>query len=70
MEWLAQNWVFALLFAAVIVLHLFGHGGHGAHGGHSASRRSGDDAGRPNDLGAQRRPGAGGADAPHEHGSS
>jgi hypothetical protein len=70
MEWLAQNWVFALLVAAVIVLHLFGHGGHGAHGGQSATRRSGDDTGRANDVGALRRPGAGGADERHKHGGS
>jgi hypothetical protein len=69
MEWLAQNWVFALLVAAVILLHLFGHGGHGAHGGHSASRRRGDDAGRANDL-APRGPGADGAEDRHEHGGS
>ena len=69
MEWLSQNWVFALLFAAVILLHLFGHGGHGAHGGHSASRRRGDDAGRANDL-APRGPGADGAEDRREHGGS
>ncbi len=38
--------------------------------GHSASRRSGDDAGRPNGVGAQRRPDVGGADDRHEHGGS
>lgn len=29
MDWLAQNWVWVLVFAAFIAMHLFGHGGHG-----------------------------------------
>ena len=33
MDWLAQNWVWVLVFAAFIGMHLFGHGGHGSHGG-------------------------------------
>lgn len=32
MEWLSQNWVWVLFFAAFIAMHLFGHGGHGGHG--------------------------------------
>ena len=33
MEWLSQNWVWVLLFAGMIAMHLFGHGRHGGHGG-------------------------------------
>ena len=33
MDWLAENWVGVLVFAAFIGMHLFGHGGHGGHGG-------------------------------------
>lgn len=33
MDWLVQNWVWVLVFAAFIGMHLFGHGGHGGHGG-------------------------------------
>lgn len=33
MDWLVQNWVWLLVFAAFIGMHLFGHGGHGGHGG-------------------------------------
>ncbi len=35
MEWLSQNWVWVLLIAAFIAMHMFGHGGHGGHGGSS-----------------------------------
>jgi len=41
MEWLSQNWVWALFFAAFIAMHMFGHGGHGGH----ASRRDDDQDG-------------------------
>jgi len=44
MEWLAQNWVWVLVFAAFIWMHLFGHGGYSCHGGHD-----GGDAQRPTD---------------------
>ena len=27
MDWLAENWVWMLVFAAFIGMHLFGHGG-------------------------------------------
>ena len=33
MEWLSENWVFLLVVAAMVGMHLFGHGGHGGHGG-------------------------------------
>jgi len=36
MDWLAQNWVWVLVFAAFIGMHLFGHGGHGGHDGHGS----------------------------------
>lgn len=36
MDWLVQNWVYVLVFAAFIGMHLFGHGGHGGHGGRGA----------------------------------
>lgn len=34
MDWLVQNWVWVLVFAAFIGMHMFGHGGHGGHSGH------------------------------------
>ena len=34
MEWFSQNWVWVLFTAAMVAMHLFGHGGHGGHGGH------------------------------------
>ncbi|MHB1233967.1 MAG: hypothetical protein ACYCZQ_15485 [Burkholderiales bacterium] len=34
MDWLAQNWVWVVVFAVFIGMHLFGHGGHGGRGGH------------------------------------
>ena len=33
MEWLSENWVFLVVAAAMMAMHLFGHGGHGGHGG-------------------------------------
>ncbi len=38
MEWLSQNWVWAVFFAAFIAMHMFGHGGHGGHSGHASQR--------------------------------
>ena len=38
MEWLSENWVFLLVAAAMVAVHLSGHGGHG---GHSGGRRFG-----------------------------
>jgi hypothetical protein len=35
MKWILQNWVWVLLGAGFISMHLFGHGSHGGHGGHS-----------------------------------
>ena len=35
MQWISQNWVWVLFFAAFIGMHLFGHGGHGGHSGGS-----------------------------------
>ena len=43
MDWLAQNWVWVLVFAAFIGMHLFGHGGHGGHGDRSGGEESGKD---------------------------
>ncbi len=34
MDWLAENWVWLLVGAAFIAMHMFGHGGHGGHGRH------------------------------------
>jgi hypothetical protein len=33
MEWLSENWVFLVVVAGMVAMHLFGHGGHGGHGG-------------------------------------
>ena len=33
MEWLSENLVFLVVAAAMMAMHLFGHGGHGSHGG-------------------------------------
>ncbi|MHB1230957.1 MAG: DUF2933 domain-containing protein [Burkholderiales bacterium] len=33
MDWLAQNWIWVVVFAVFIGMHLFGHGGHGGRGG-------------------------------------
>lgn len=32
MEWLSENWVWVVVAAAMVAMHLFGHGGHGGHG--------------------------------------
>ena len=40
MQWLSQNWIWVLVLAAFIGMHMFGHGGHGGcGGGHDHSRR-------------------------------
>ncbi len=31
MEWLAENWIWILVGAVFVGMHLFGHGGHGKH---------------------------------------
>lgn len=41
MQWLSENWVFLLVAAVFVGLHLFGHGGHGGHGGGDADDRQG-----------------------------
>tara|TARA_R110000772_G_scaffold140245_2_gene249431 strand:- start:794 stop:982 length:189 start_codon:yes stop_codon:yes gene_type:complete len=43
MEWLAQNWLWAIFGILFVGMHMFGHGGHGAdeHSGHDASDKSG-----------------------------
>lgn len=33
MQWLAENWVWIVVFVVFIGLHMFGHGGHGGGGG-------------------------------------
>ncbi len=39
MEWARENWVWIILFAVFIGMHLFGHGGmHGGHGGHGGKK--------------------------------
>ena len=43
MEWFYENWVWVLFFAAMIAMHMFGHGGHGGHGG---SRENSEPAGK------------------------
>lgn len=41
MQWLAENWIWMVVIAAMVGMHLFGHGGHG---GHASGRR--DDEGK------------------------
>lgn len=48
MQWISQNWVWVLFFAAFIAMHLFGHGGHGGHGSKSDQT---DDKGTSADQG-------------------
>jgi len=44
MDWLSSNWVWILVVAFLVGMHLFGHGAHG--GGHShAGRGSGGGCG-------------------------
>ena len=42
MEWVSENWVFVLIAAAMVAMHLFGHGSHGSHGEHGGQRRDGE----------------------------
>jgi hypothetical protein len=52
MQWLTENWVFLLIGAAFVAMHLFGHRGHGGHGGHG--RRDDEDReGRRDDSAAR-----------------
>ena len=32
MDWLAQNWIWVVIFVLFIGMHLFGHGRHGGGG--------------------------------------
>ena len=47
MEWLSQNWIWVLLIAAFIAMHMFGHGGHRGHGGHGGSSDGGNKDAKP-----------------------
>lgn len=40
MEWLSDNWVFLVVAAAMMAMHLFGHRGHGGHGGRRRDEES------------------------------
>ncbi len=42
MEWVRENWIWILVFAVFIGMHLFGHGGHGGHAGHGGGGKKGD----------------------------
>ncbi len=42
MEWARENWIWILVFAVFIGMHLFGHGGHGGHGGRGG-KKEGDE---------------------------
>lgn len=37
MQWLGENWIWVVVIAAFMGMHLFGHGGHGGHGGDGSS---------------------------------
>lgn len=41
MDWLAQNWVWVLVFVVFIGMHMFGHGGHGGCCGGDDQRPAG-----------------------------
>ena len=45
MEWLAENWIWLLVFIAFIGMHM-GHGGHGGHES-AGSQRGADDGTHP-----------------------
>ena len=53
MGWLSQNWIWVLIFAAFIGMHMFGHGGHGGHGGHSRGQERHDAGNEGNTDGRQ-----------------
>lgn len=57
MDWLSQNWFFALVLVAFVALHLFGHGSHAGHAGHGARDRTAADGDDPQ----------GDRPAPHRH---
>lgn len=43
MSWIANNWIWIILIAGMIAMHL-GHGGHSGHGG---TARHSDQSNRP-----------------------
>ena len=50
MNWLQDNWLWAVFLIAIFAMHMFGHGGHGGHGDRRDRGRhvhGGSDAGRP-----------------------
>jgi hypothetical protein len=53
MDWLSQNWIWVLVFAAFIGMHLFGHGGHGGHGGGDQRPTDGEKPGKDRPQGHQ-----------------
>ena len=42
MDWLAENWLWFLIFGLFIVMHLFGHGSHGKHNKHNDQDKQGN----------------------------
>ena len=43
MDWLSENWIWAIFGVTFIAMHMFGHGGHGGHGrGHCGHGGKGD----------------------------
>lgn len=44
MEWLSENWIWVVVLAAFIGMHLFGHGAHGGRGQHNQTSNGAEDA--------------------------
>ena len=43
MDWLSENWLWAIYGVTFIATHMYGHGGHGGHGrGHCGHGGKGD----------------------------
>lgn len=62
MQWLAENWVWIVVFIVFVGMHMFGHGGHGGRGGHGGHGGGGrDEPRRPADKDEQ------GKDRPQGH---
>ncbi|MCC6608536.1 MAG: DUF2933 domain-containing protein [Burkholderiales bacterium] len=61
MEWLLENWIWIVVAAAFIGIHMFGHGGHGSHGRRDADARG------AHPRGGDRPPGASGSDDQSRH---
>jgi len=53
MQWLAENWVWIVVFIVFVGMHMFGHGGHGGHG---RGGGRGGEPGRRRDEGEAERP--------------